>query len=245
MQHLGAARVRAGVGKVQVAKLDIALQYNDSYSESVFSFANNINTVDGGTHLSGFRTALTRTINTAGQQMGLFKDVKENLTGDDVREGLTAVISVKIPQPQFEGQTKGKLNSDIGGFVVQFINEKLGEFFDKNPAVMRKIVSKAIDASRAMNNSELWSWSFGDGHYRIAAFGAAGADADESNAAQLWSTVYLAVRPRREAAFHHPAGAGIRNLHQPLDHREPKPAVRATRLSLQPMKRLRTRSLVP
>src|SRR6202041_3572491 len=88
--------------------IDIALQYNDSYSETVFSFANNINTVDGGTHLSGFRTALTRTINYAGQQMGLFKDVKENLTGDDVREGLVAVISVKLPQPQFEGQTKGK-----------------------------------------------------------------------------------------------------------------------------------------
>jgi DNA gyrase subunit B len=129
--------------------MEVALQYNDSYGENVFSFANNINTVDGGSHLSGFRSALTRTINAAGQQAGLFKDVKENLTGDDVREGLTAVISVKLPQPQFEGQTKGKLNSDIQGFVVQFINEKLGEYFDKNPTVMRKIVSKAIDAARA------------------------------------------------------------------------------------------------
>ncbi len=129
--------------------MEVALQYNDGYSENVFSFANNINTVDGGTHLSGFRSALTRTINSAGQQGGLFKDVKENLSGDDVREGLTAVISVKIPQPQFEGQTKGKLNSDIQGHVVQFVNDKLGEFFDKNPAVMKKIVSKAIDASRA------------------------------------------------------------------------------------------------
>src|SRR5438477_4323676 len=129
--------------------MEVALQYNDTYGESVFSFANNINTVDGGSHLSGFRSALTRTINAAGQSGGLFKDVKENLTGDDVREGLTAVVSVKLPQPQFEGQTKGKLNSDIGGFVVQFINEKLGEFFDKNPGVMRKIVSKAIDAARA------------------------------------------------------------------------------------------------
>ena len=127
----------------------MALQYNDGYSESVFSFANNINTVDGGSHLSGFRSALTRTINFYGQQAGLFKDVKENLTGDDVREGLTAVVSVKLPQPQFEGQTKGKLNSDIQGFVVQLVNEKLGEYFDKNPAVMRKIVSKAIDAARA------------------------------------------------------------------------------------------------
>ena len=129
--------------------MEVALQYNDSYSESVFSFANNINTVDGGSHLSGFRSALTRTINAAAQAAGLFKDVKENLSGDDVREGLTAVISVKLPQPQFEGQTKGKLNSDIQGYVVQLINEKLGEFFDKNPSVMRKIVSKAIDAARA------------------------------------------------------------------------------------------------
>ncbi len=129
--------------------MEVALQYNDTYSELVFSFANNINTVDGGTHLTAFRSALTRTINAAGQSAGLFKDVKENLTGDDVREGLTAVVSVKLPQPQFEGQTKGKLNSDIGGYVVQLINEKLGEFFDKNPTVMRKIVSKAIDAARA------------------------------------------------------------------------------------------------
>ena len=129
--------------------MEVALQYNDGYSESIFSFANNINTVDGGSHLSGFRSALTRTINAYGQQAGLFKDVKENLTGDDVREGLTAVISVKLPQPQFEGQTKGKLNSDIQGHVVQFVNDKLGEHFDKNPAVMKKIVGKAIDAARA------------------------------------------------------------------------------------------------
>src|SRR5580698_7833156 len=129
--------------------MEVALQYNDGYSESIFSFANNINTVDGGSHLSGFRSALTRTINAYGQQAGLFKDVKENLTGDDVREGLTAVVSVKLPQPQFEGQTKGKLNSDIQGFVVQLVNEKLGENFDKNPTVMKKIVSKAIDAARA------------------------------------------------------------------------------------------------
>jgi len=133
-------------GKITI---EVALQYNDSYSETIFSFANNINTVDGGTHLSGFRSALTRTINAAGQQGGLIKDQKENLTGDDVREGLTAVISVKLPQPQFEGQTKGKLNSDIQGYVVQLVNEKLGEFFDKNPIVMKKIVSKALEAARA------------------------------------------------------------------------------------------------
>ena len=129
--------------------MEIGLQYNDAYSESVFSFANNINTVDGGTHLSGFRTALTRTINYAGQQMGLFKDVKENLSGDDVREGLVAVVSVKLPQPQFEGQTKGKLNSDIAGIVQAFVNEKLGAFFEQNTTVARKIINKAIDAARA------------------------------------------------------------------------------------------------
>src|ERR1700682_1230458 len=129
--------------------MEIGLQYNDAYSESVFSFANNINTVDGGSHLSGFRTALTRTINYAGQQMGLFKDVKENLTGDDVREGLVAVISVKLPQPQFEGQTKGKLNSDIAGVVQAFVNERLGAFFEQNSTVARKIINKAIEAARA------------------------------------------------------------------------------------------------
>ncbi len=129
--------------------MEIGMQYNDGYSESVFSFANNINTVDGGTHLSGFRMALTRTINYAGQQMGLFKDVKENLTGDDVREGLVAVISVKLPQPQFEGQTKGKLNSDIAGIVQAFVNERLGAYFEQNPTVGRKIINKAIDAARA------------------------------------------------------------------------------------------------
>jgi DNA gyrase subunit B len=129
--------------------LEIGLQYNDGYSESVFSFANNINTVDGGTHLSGFRMALTRTINYAGQQMGLFKDVKENLTGDDVREGLVAVISVKLPQPQFEGQTKGKLNSDIAGVVQAFVNERLGSYLEQTPTVARKIINKAIDAARA------------------------------------------------------------------------------------------------
>ncbi|HKF21053.1 MAG TPA: DNA topoisomerase (ATP-hydrolyzing) subunit B [Candidatus Angelobacter sp.] len=129
--------------------MEIALQYNDGYSETVFSFANNINTVDGGSHLSGFRTALTRTINYAGQQLGLFKDVKENLTGDDVREGLVAVVSVKLPQPQFEGQTKGKLNSDIAGVVQAFVNERLGGFFETNQTVARKIINKAVEAARA------------------------------------------------------------------------------------------------
>ncbi len=130
-------------------EIDIALQYNDSYSETVFSFANNINTVDGGTHLSGFRTALTRTVNAIGQQLGLFKDMKENLSGDDVREGLVAVISVKLSQPQFEGQTKGKLNSDIAGTVQAFVNERLGAFLEQNPQVAKKIINKAVEASRA------------------------------------------------------------------------------------------------
>ncbi len=129
--------------------MEIALQYNDAYSETVFSFANNINTVDGGTHLSGFRTSLTRTINAAGQSLGLFKDMKEALSGDDVREGLVAVVSVKLPQPQFEGQTKGKLNSDISGQVQSFVNERLGAFFEQNPQVTKKIINKAIDALRA------------------------------------------------------------------------------------------------
>jgi len=130
-------------------EIDIALQYNDSYSETVFSFANNINTVDGGTHLSGFRTSLTRTINAIGQSLGLIKDLKENLSGDDVREGLVAVVSVKLSQPQFEGQTKGKLNSDIAGIVQAFVNERLGAFLEQNPPIAKRIINKAIEASRA------------------------------------------------------------------------------------------------
>src|SRR5438045_5770821 len=135
---------RDGVG------MEIALQYNDGYSESVFSFANNINTVDGGAHLSGFRTALTRTINYAGgsKQLALLKDT-ESLSGDDVREGLIAVVSVKLSQPQFEGQTKGKLNSDIAGTVQAFVNERLGAFLEQNPTVARKVINKAIEAARA------------------------------------------------------------------------------------------------
>ncbi|MGB9604955.1 MAG: ATP-binding protein, partial [Bryobacteraceae bacterium] len=144
--HFEGVRELPGGGQLYI---DVALQYNDGYTENVFSFANNIHTVEGGTHLTGFRSALTRTLNFYGQQAGLFKDLKEGLSGEDVREGLTAVISVKLPQPQFEGQTKTKLNSDIAGYVTQFVNEKLSEYFDKNPAVMRRIVTKAIDAARA------------------------------------------------------------------------------------------------
>ena len=131
--------------------VEVAVQYNDSYNETVYSFANNINTIDGGTHLTGFRAALTRTINSYGQSSGLFKTAKltSGLSGDDVREGLVAVVSVKIPQPQFEGQTKTKLNSDVKGLVEQFTNEAIGEFFEQNPAVARRIISKAVEAARA------------------------------------------------------------------------------------------------
>src|ERR1700681_567604 len=138
-------------GKKDTVEIEIALQYNDSYTENVFAFANTINTVDGGTHLSGFRSALTRTINNFASSTGMLKEQKDEvtITGDDVREGLVAVVSVKLPQPQFEGQTKGKLNSDIKGPVEQLINERLGEYFDKHTTVARRIIGKCIDAARA------------------------------------------------------------------------------------------------
>src|SRR2546421_2821583 len=129
--------------------IEVAIQYNDGYDEKVYSFANNINTVDGGTHLSGFRSAFTRTINAYAQSSGLSKNFKGSLSGDDVREGLVAVISVKLPQPQFEGQTKGKLNSDVKGAVESFLNEQLTEFLEQNPTVARRIVGKSLDAARA------------------------------------------------------------------------------------------------
>jgi DNA gyrase subunit B len=129
--------------------IEVAIQYNDGYDEKVYSFANNINTVDGGTHLSGFRSAFTRTINAYAQSSGLAKNFKSSLTGDDVREGLVAVISVKLPQPQFEGQTKGKLNSDVKGAVESFLNDRLTEYLQQNPTVARRIVGKSVDAARA------------------------------------------------------------------------------------------------
>jgi DNA gyrase subunit B len=138
-------------GKRDQVEMEIALQYNDGYAENIFAFANTINTVDGGTHLSGFRSALTRTINNFANSSGMLKEQKDevSITGDDVREGLVAVVSVKLPQPQFEGQTKGKLNSDIKGQVEQLVNERLGEYFDKHTTVARRIVGKCIDAARA------------------------------------------------------------------------------------------------
>ncbi len=138
-------------GKRGPVEIEIALQYNDSYAENIFAFANTINTVDGGTHLAGFRSALTRTINYYASSFGMLKEQKDevSINGDDVREGLVAVVSVKLPQPQFEGQTKGKLNSDIKGPVESLVNEKLGEYFDKHSSVARRIIGKCIDAARA------------------------------------------------------------------------------------------------
>ncbi|MDD3294634.1 MAG: DNA topoisomerase (ATP-hydrolyzing) subunit B [Geobacteraceae bacterium] len=135
---------RAGVD------MEIALQYNDSYDEKVFSFANNINTHEGGTHMVGFRAALTRTMNSYASANNLLKNVKVSISGEDLREGLAAVISVKIPQPQFEGQTKTKLgNSEVKGYVESLMNEKLSVFLEENPAIAKRILEKSIDAARA------------------------------------------------------------------------------------------------
>ena len=130
--------------------IDIAFQYNDSYKESIFTYANNINTHEGGSHLVGFKAAMTRTVNHYAASNNLLKNVKVGLSGDDVREGLAAVISVKLPEPQFEGQTKTKLgNSEIKGIVEVMVNEMLGAFLEENPSVGRKIVTKATEAARA------------------------------------------------------------------------------------------------
>ncbi|MBC8284616.1 MAG: DNA topoisomerase (ATP-hydrolyzing) subunit B [Nitrospinae bacterium] len=130
--------------------LQVAIQYNDSYAEEMFTFVNNVNTRDGGTHLSGFRSALTRTVNSYATQNNMLKNTGVTLTGDDVREGLILVLSIKIPEPQFEGQTKGKLgNTDVKGIVEQIVNEKLGQFFEEQPVVAKKIVSKVISAAQA------------------------------------------------------------------------------------------------
>jgi DNA gyrase subunit B len=130
---------------------EIALQWNDGYSELIFAFANNINTHEGGTHLSGFRSALTRTINAYAAKSNLAKDLKDaTISGDDIREGLTGVVSVKIPQPQFEGQTKTKLgNTEVKGIVETIVNDKLGQFLEENPAVAKRVIGKAVDAARA------------------------------------------------------------------------------------------------
>ncbi len=130
--------------------VEVAMQYNDSYTENIYAFANNINTKEGGTHLAGFKAALTRTVNSYASSSGLVKNVKESISGDDTREGLTAVISVKLPDPQYEGQTKTKLgNSEVKGMVESMVNDALGNYFEQNPSVVKKIIEKAIQAARA------------------------------------------------------------------------------------------------
>jgi DNA gyrase subunit B len=137
-------------GDTADGQVEVAMQWNASYQESTFSFANNINTHEGGTHLSGFKAALTRTLNAYARSKGLLKEKDENLSGEDVREGLTAVISVKLADPQFEGQTKTKLgNPPVEGLVKEVVNRKLGEFMEEHPADARRILTKAVDAARA------------------------------------------------------------------------------------------------
>ena len=137
-------------GDRESISVEVALQYNDSYTENVFSYVNNIHTPEGGTHLVGFRTALTRTLNTYAEKNNLFKNLKFTLSGEDVREGLTAVLSLKVPEPQFEGQTKTKLgNSNVRGIVESIVGERLTEYFEETPSVARKILDKSIEAARA------------------------------------------------------------------------------------------------
>jgi DNA gyrase subunit B len=129
--------------------VEVAMQYNDGYQENLFSYVNNINTVEGGTHVSGFKAALTRTVNAYASSHDLLKSIKGSLSGEDIREGMTAVISVKVPDPQFEGQTKTKLgNNEVKGIVETVVNERLGEYFEENPSVTRKIIDKAAHAAR-------------------------------------------------------------------------------------------------
>ena len=145
--HDGVIYIKKELPKVSV---EVAFQYNDGYSDNTMCFANYVNTIDGGTHLTGFRSALTRSINDYGRKIGELKDSEENLTGDDAREGITAVVSVKLEDPQFEGQTKAKLgNSEIKGIVDSVVTEGLSEFFEENPNVAKSIVKKCISASRA------------------------------------------------------------------------------------------------
>ena len=130
--------------------MEVSMQWNDSYSETIFSYTNNINTIEGGTHVSGMKTALTRVVNKYLADSGMSKNFKETLTGEDIREGLACVVSVKVPEPQFEGQTKTKLgNSEVEGLVNTMVYEKLGEFFEQNPSVAKKIIQKSMDSALA------------------------------------------------------------------------------------------------
>jgi DNA gyrase subunit B len=138
------------VGAAQSMECDISMQWSDAYQEAVFSFANTVNTHEGGTHLSGLKSALTRTINSYATANGLGKDLRGGIEGEDIREGLTAVVSVKVPSPQFEGQTKTKLgNTEVKGFVETLVNQEFARFLEENPGVAKKIVSKVVDAARA------------------------------------------------------------------------------------------------
>ena len=156
VEHLGRAKtplhseVIYFSGEKDGTLAEVALQWNDGYVESIYSFANNINTIEGGTHLVGLKAALTRTINSYVGSLGLLKKDQESIQGEDIREGLTAIISIKVPEPQFEGQTKTKLgNSEVKGFVESLINEKLGSYFEEHPAEAKKISQKSVEASRA------------------------------------------------------------------------------------------------
>jgi DNA gyrase subunit B len=156
IEHLNVSRTTLHPEVIYVEKerdgieVEIAMQYTDSYSENIASYANNINTIEGGTHLSGFRSALTRTVNQYAKANNLLKDAKAAMTGEDIREGLTAVISVKVPDPQFEGQTKTKLgNGEVQGIVEAVVNEQLGIYFEEHPAVARRTIEKAVLAARA------------------------------------------------------------------------------------------------
>jgi DNA gyrase subunit B len=156
VRHLNQNRVPVHPQPISVERqvgdtsVEVALQYNDGFAESVYAFANNINTVDGGTHLTGFRSALTRTLNDYGRKIGALKDADPNLTGDDVREGLTAIVSVKLPEPQFEGQTKAKLgNADVKNQVESVLNEGLARYLEEHPSDGRRIIDKCLTAARA------------------------------------------------------------------------------------------------
>jgi DNA gyrase subunit B len=156
VEHLNKSKATLHPKPIYIAKekdgitVEVALQYNDGYTETLYSFANNINTKEGGSHLAGFKSALTRTANNYAVSSGVLKGAKESITGDDIREGLTGVISVKLPNPQFEGQTKTKLgNSEVKGIVESVVNDVLGSYFEQNPSVVRKILEKAVQAARA------------------------------------------------------------------------------------------------
>ena len=154
-------------------QVEVALQYNDTYTENVLSFANNINTVDGGTHVTGFRAALTSSLNDWARKNSVLKEADGNLSGDDVREGLTAVISVKLVEPQFEGQTKAKLgNADVKGHVQAAVSDGLTQYLEENPGDGRKIIEKCLTASRAREaarKARMWSWGWTATHLGMSA----------------------------------------------------------------------------